>query len=87
MNETTNDMYSIHQYEQAVLTKDIPEKQLKAGDVGTVVDVHEGEAERGEAEGYSLEFFTLTGETVAVVTVKAESVRPVSAEDRIHVRS
>ncbi len=74
-------MNEINQYERAVLTVDLPEKDLKAGDVGTVVDVHDGGA------GYSLEFFTLAGETVAVATVTADAVRPVGARDRVHVRT
>ncbi len=60
----------IRPYEQAVLTTDIPEKNLKAGDMGTVVEVYD------EGAGYSLEFFTSTGETVAVATVTADSVQP-----------
>lgn len=78
MNQQANE---ITLYGQAVLTIDLPEKHLKAGDVGTVVDVYD------EGKGYSLEFFTLTGQTVAVATVTADAVRPVSAEDRVHVRT
>lgn len=78
MNEIVNE---IRQYEQAVLTVDHPEKELKAGDVGTVVDIHDGGA------GYSLEFFTLAGETIAVATVTADAVRPVNARDRVHART
>lgn len=59
-----------HEYEQAVLTIDIPEKNLKAGDVGTVVNVYD------DGAGYSLEFFTAAGKTVAVATVTADSVQP-----------
>ena len=84
MNEQTKEPVSdIRQYEQAVLTVDLPEKELKAGDVGTVVDVHSSAA----GTGYSLEFFTLSGETIAVATVKADAVRPVDSGDRIHVRT
>ena len=78
MSERTT---TIHPYDQAVLTVDLPEKDLKAGDVGTVVDVYDG------GSGYSLEFFTLTGQTVAVATVTAEAVRPVSTKDRVHTRT
>lgn len=78
MNETPSEM---RQYEQAVLTVDLPEEDLQAGDVGTVVDIHEG------GTGYSLEFFTLTGDTIAVVTVSAEKVRPITKRDRVHVRT
>lgn len=80
-NESATDMPHIRQYEQAVLTVDLPEKDLKSGDVGTIVDVHE------DGAGYTLEFFTLSGETLTVATVKAEAVRPVNSGDRIHVRT
>ena len=72
----------IEQYGQAVLTRDLPEKGLKAGDVGTVVDVHEGEA----GAGYSIEFFSPSGETVAVATVLADAARPASGDEVLHAR-
>ena len=72
----------IEQYGQAVLTRDLPEKGLKAGDVGTVVDVHEGEA----GTGYSIEFFSPSGETVAVATVLAEAARPAGGDEVLHAR-
>jgi hypothetical protein len=51
----------IQELEQVVLTVDLLEHGLKLGDVGTVVLVH-------GAEGYEVEFMTLDGETIAVVT-------------------
>jgi hypothetical protein len=47
-----------------VLTVDLPAYGLKAGDLGTIVMVH------GQ-KGYEVEFMTLTGETIAVVSVDA----------------
>ena len=44
------------------LTRDIPEKQLRQGDLGAVVLVH------ADGQAYEVEFFTLGGETVAVMT-------------------
>jgi Domain of unknown function (DUF4926) len=64
----------------AVLTRDLPEKGLKAGDVGTVV------LEHAEGRGFEVEFMTLAGETVAVVTVSADAVRPVAKDEIAHVR-
>ena len=46
-----------------VLTEDIPNEGLKAGDVGTSVHVH------GNEKAYEVEFVTLTGVTVAAATV------------------
>ena len=48
---------------------------LKAGDVGTIVHVHPGR------EAYVVEFTTLDGSTVAVATVPAKRIRPVTSED------
>jgi len=48
--------------------------------VGWVVMVHDGGA------GYEVEFVTLAGETVSVVTVPAETVRPVQGREIAHAR-
>jgi Domain of unknown function (DUF4926) len=45
-----------------VLTADLPEHGLKAGDLGTVVLVHRHGV-------YEVEFMALDGETVAVVSL------------------
>ncbi len=63
-----------------VLTADLPAEGLLAGDVGTVVHIHEGGA------AYEVEFITLTGTTVAVATVEASRLRPVGRHDLNHVR-
>jgi hypothetical protein len=36
--------------------------------------------------GYEIEFVTLAGETVSVVTVSAEAVRPLGAKEIAHAR-
>ena len=64
----------------AVLTADLPEEGLKAGDVGTVVHIHAAGA------AYKVEFMTLAGTTVAVATVDAAKLRPVGERDLSHVR-
>lgn len=76
----------IKELKEAILTKDLPEKGLKAGDVGTVVSVHEG-AVQGEAAGYTVEFMTLAGDTVAVAAVAADHIRPVAESDMVHARA
>ena len=70
----------INEHDVVVLTQDLPEERLTAGDVGTVVHIHQGGA------GYEVEFMTLSGRTVAVATVLAAQVRPVSPRDLVHVR-
>jgi hypothetical protein len=70
----------IREHDCVVLTQDFAADGLKAGDVGTVVHIHP------EATAYEVEFMTLTGQTVAVATVRAGQLRPVSARDVSHVR-
>ncbi len=71
----------IRELESVVLTDDLPEGNLKKGDVGTVVLVH------GSDEGYEVEFIALNGETIAVVSVLAAQVRPVRRGEIAHVRA
>jgi hypothetical protein len=54
--------------------------RLKAGDVGTVVLKH------GAAAGYEVEFVTFSGDTVAVVTIPADDLRPVADDEIAHAR-
>ena len=72
-------------YSDVILTRDISEHGLRAGDVGTVVARHvvPGVSE----EGYSVEFFDMTGNTVGVVTVSANAVRLPTQADRPAVRA
>ncbi len=63
-----------------VLTKDLPEESLLAGDVGTIVSVYKGKC------GYEVEFTNYAGDTLCVATVPAEAVRPVKSSDIKHVR-
>ncbi len=75
---------NIDEHERAILTRDVPEKGLVAGDVGTVVSVHDGD---DRPAGYTLEFFSLSGETLAVVAVAADAVRPVGPREVTHARA
>jgi hypothetical protein len=71
----------IAELERVVLTTDLPEHNLRSGDLGTVVLVHGGGA------GYEVEFVTLDGETVSVVTLGREQVRAVRHGEIAHVRA
>jgi hypothetical protein len=70
----------IQEHDCIVLTEDILNEGLRAGDVGTVVHIHR------DAAAYEVEFMTLTGRTVAVATVLPSQLRPVSGRDLTHVR-
>lgn len=75
---------ALEMYQRAILTVDVPEENLSAGDVGTIVDRHV--APGVQETGYSVEFFDMTGRTVAVVTVPASSLREPTPTDRPSVR-
>lgn len=70
----------IRELDSVVLRVDKPELGLEAGDVGTVVHVW------GEGEVYEVEFATLTGHTLGVLTLAPEEVRAVEEGDLLHVR-
>lgn len=70
----------INELDAVVLTRDLPEHDLQAGDIGTVVLIH------AAAAAYEVEFVTLTGETLAVVTLPANSVRAIQESEIAHVR-
>jgi len=66
--------------ETVVLACDLPEHGLCQGDLGTVVMVH------ADGAGYEVEFVTLDGETIAVVTLSDSQLRPVVRGQIAHVR-
>jgi len=63
-----------------VLVRDLPEQELRAGDLGAVVETY-------EPDGLEVEFVTASGRTQALVTLKESDVREVRDEDLITVRS
>jgi hypothetical protein len=66
--------------DRVVLLEALPEHGLEAGDIGTVVMVHQG------GQGYTVEFLTLKGETVAVATPSHSQIRAIQANEVAHVR-
>ncbi len=71
----------IDELSRVVLTRDLPQHALRGGDLGTVVYVHQG------GVGYTVEFVTLSGDTIAVITVPADAVRMAHADEIAHVRA
>jgi len=71
-------------FQDVILTVDLPEHELRAGDVGTVVERH---VVPGKEDGYSVEFFDMTGSTVAVVTVPEGQLRLPTHTDRPAARA
>lgn len=68
------------EHQRAVLTVDLPDHGLSAGDIGTIVMIH------GD-EGYEAEFVTLEGETLAVVSLRTEQLRAVEPREIAHARA
>lgn len=62
-----------------VLNADLPEHGLHRGDLGTVVLVH-------DQLGYEVEFMTLDGETLAVVSLSSDEVRAIGRREIAHAR-
>jgi len=70
-------------FSDVILTSDMPENGLCAGDIGTVVERHDVP---GKETRYSVEFFDMTGRTVAIVTVPASSLYAPTSADRPSAR-
>ena len=73
-------MAKLAELDRAVLTAPLPADGLEVGDVGTVVHVYP------DGAAFEVEFTTLDGQTVAVVTAEASQVRPVGGRDLTHAR-
>ena len=71
----------MQELDTVVLADDLPDLALQAGDVGTIVLVHEG------GEGYEVEFTTLDGKTVAVATLESSQLRPAAQQEIAHART
>ncbi len=62
-----------------VLDRDLPDRDLRKGDLGAIVELH-------EPDGLEVEFVTVSGRTEALVTLKEADVRAVADRDLIAVR-
>lgn len=69
----------IKELDRIVLADDLPDYGLKGGDIGTVVLVH-------PIGGYEVEFMTLDGETLAVVSLSPDQLRPIGEREIGHAR-
>lgn len=62
------------------LRADQPEHRLRTGDTGTVVSTHL------TTQSYTVEFMTLGGETLALLTLPESKIRPVAADEIAQAR-
>lgn len=66
------------EHDLVVLSHDLADSDLKAGDIGTIVAVHGG--------GYEVEFVNAAGETLGVMTLMESEIRSMSGSEILHVR-
>ena len=71
----------LQEHDRVVLTEPVPGSALEAGDVGSVVYVHES------AGGFEVEFVSLDGKTSTVAELRSDQVRPVAAGEIPHARA
>ncbi|CAN5790945.1 DUF4926 domain-containing protein [soil metagenome] len=70
----------IKELDSVVLKRDLSDHGLEQGDVGAVVHRY------STGETLEVEFVTGEGETVAVLTLDAEEVRPMRSKEVLHAR-
>jgi hypothetical protein len=70
----------IEEHDIVALTVDLPDHGLLRDDLGTVVMLH------GQ-EGFEVEFTTLDGRTIAVVSLAADQVRATRTHEIAHARA
>jgi hypothetical protein len=71
-------------FARVILVENLPDENLFAGDMGTIVEHHP--ATDQYPEGYEVEFFAGNGETLAVASVPATGLRQATRRDMLHVR-
>jgi hypothetical protein len=70
-------------YSRVALAVDLPGAGLRRGDVVVIVDHH---VARDEEEGYSIEVFNATGDTIAVATVPENYLEPLRSDEVLCAR-
>ena len=71
-------------YSRIALAEDLPQENLRRGDVATIVEHNEGRA--GQEPGYELEVFNAVGETIAVATVRESQIEELRRDEVLSVR-
>ncbi len=72
-------------YQEVALTRDLPEYQLRAGDIATLVDFVPHPS--GGEEGCLLEVFNAVGESLTVIAVPISTVEVLRPDEILTVRS
>lgn len=69
-------------FQQVALARDLQEKNLRRGDVATIVDSHP--ANGGEV-GHAIEIFNAVGDTIAVTAVPESFLEQLTEDEILHV--
>ncbi|MGF1570145.1 MAG: DUF4926 domain-containing protein [Nodosilinea sp.] len=72
-------------YREVALTRDLPEYELRAGDIATLVDFVSHPS--GGEEGCVLEVFNAVGESLTVIAVSLSTVEVLRPDEILTVRS
>lgn len=71
-------------YQEIVLKYDIPNENIKKGDVATIVEYISSNSGEG---GYCLEVFNVLGDTIKVITVSESDIELMNENEVFSVRS
>jgi hypothetical protein len=67
--------FVIREHDRVALTEDLLEDGLRRGDLGVVVYIHD------QNKGYEVEFNTIEGEEIAIVSLSPNQVRALTPHD------
>lgn len=73
-------MTAVKELDLVVLERDIDEYGLKRGDVGTIVHCY------SDSRTFEVEFMTVDGRTIVVLTLTDADIRPLRSCEIFHVR-
>lgn len=76
---------TLNLYQEVALTRNLPEHQLKAGDIATLIDFVPHPS--GGEDGCFLEVFNAVGDSIAVVAVPISAITALRADEIFAVRS
>lgn len=71
-------------FHRIALAEDLPQENLRRGDVATIVEIYEGRP--GQEPGYELEVFNAVGETISVITVRESQIESLRSDEVLNVR-
>ena len=70
----------MEELERVALTEDISEHGLRAGDIGMIAHIY------NDHKGYEVEFVTLSGDLIALVSVYPNQIRPLESDEIANAR-